>query len=65
MKIKDYLEKLPENINISGMIGDFENENFLLPQNLIWKTKVHLTTEPPIYYTRCYVLGGLSALKLI
>jgi hypothetical protein len=45
--------------------GDFEAINCLPPQNLIRNNKVHLTTEPPIYYTRCYVLGGLSALNLI
>jgi len=30
-------------------VGDFEALNFLPPQNLIRSTKLHLTTEPPIF----------------
>jgi len=33
-------------------VGDFGDENFLTPQNLIRSTKLYLTTEPPIF-CRC------------
>jgi len=39
--------------------GDFEVHNCLPPQNFIPSTKLHLTTEPPIYCRRCYSLAFL------
>ncbi|MBK7799247.1 MAG: hypothetical protein KA987_15965 [Saprospiraceae bacterium] len=41
--------------------GDFGDENFLPPLNLIRSTKLHLTTEPPISYMRCNVLTGYKS----
>ena len=35
-------------------VGDFEAQNCLPPQNLIRSTKIHLTTEPPIFCRCCY-----------
>ena len=40
-------------------VGDFEALNCLQPQNLIRSTKLHLTTEPPIYCRCCYAFGFL------
>ena len=34
-------------------VGDFEAQNCLPPMNLIRSTKLHLTTEPPIYCRCC------------
>ena len=37
-------------------VGDFEALNCLPPQNLLRRTKLHLTTEPPIFCRCCYKL---------
>ena len=37
-------------------VGDFGDENCLLPLNLIRSTKLHLTNEPPISCKCCYAL---------
>ena len=37
-------------------VGDSEALNCLPPQNLIPSTKLHLTTEPPIFCRCCYKL---------
>ena len=37
-------------------VGDFEALNCLPPLNLIRSTKLHLTTEPPIFCRCCYLL---------
>ncbi len=36
-------------------VGDFGAINCLLPQNSIRSTKLHLTTEPPIFFRCCYM----------
>ena len=41
-------------------VGDFGDENCLPPQNLIRSTKLHLTTEPPIFCRCCYLLPFFS-----
>ena len=36
-------------------VGDFEEPNCLPTVNLIRRTKLHLTTEPPIFCRCCYL----------
>jgi hypothetical protein len=40
-------------IGLQLQVGDFELQNCLPPQNLIRSTKLHLTTEPPIFCRCC------------
>ena len=44
-------------------VGDFEALNFLTPQNLIQSTKLHLTTEPPIFCRCCVCLERMQSVQ--
>jgi len=51
-------------------VGDFEALNCLPPQNLIRSTKLHLTTESPIFLqvllaVRCFIFARLIHLLFI
>ena len=49
--------KLTCNVLQLQEVGDFEAQNCLPPLNLIRSTKLHLTTEPPIFCRCCYLLA--------
>ena len=49
-----YVKSLSGNVLQLGEVADFERQIFDLAQMFIRNPKLDLSTEPAIFYTRCY-----------